>query len=119
MRSGGCEIHLGTAVIEEDADVGITKRGFDDSSVQSGAADGIDVLPRIAVVGREMQLARLLMDHPARHRNRMAKDFIGDTELFEGMDATSGKGEVDRAAADNITLTRIGPTLVKFDVVTP
>src|SRR5438477_8806059 len=38
------QVDAGAAVIEEDADVWITKRGFDNGGVEGRAADGIDVV---------------------------------------------------------------------------
>src|ERR1041385_6275571 len=104
-------------MIEKDADVWMPKRGFDDSRVEGGAADGIDVVPRIAVVRREMQFAGLVVDHPAGHRDCMAENFVGNAELFERVNPSGREREIDRAAANDVTFARIGPALVKFHLV--
>ena len=57
MRGGGIEIDFGATMIEVDADAGITQRGLDHRRVERGAAYRIDVLLRVAIVGREMELA--------------------------------------------------------------
>src|SRR5205085_10304966 len=94
-----------------------TKRGLDDRRIERSAADGIDVVPRVAIVGREMKLAGLIVDHAAGHRDRVLEDFVRDPKLLQSVNPTGGEGEVDRAAADNIALARIGTALVQIDVI--
>jgi hypothetical protein len=57
------------------------------------------------------------MDHPARHRDGVREDFIGNAQLPEGVDAASREREIDRAAANNIPFPRIAATFVEFDVI--
>src|SRR2546423_11034967 len=117
MRGGRIDVDLGTAVIEEDADVWIAEGCFDDSRVERGAADRVDVVARVGVVGREMQVSGLIVDHPAGHWDRVLENFIGDPKLLERVNAASGEREIDRAAADDVPFPRIGASLVKFDIV--
>src|SRR2546423_6042055 len=119
MRGGRIEVDLGTAVIEEDADVWIAEGCFDDSRVERGAADRVDVVAWVAVVWREIELRSRTcgMNHSARHRDRVLENFVGDPELFERVNAASGEREIDRAAADDVPFSRIGASLVKFDIV--
>src|SRR5436190_5114169 len=86
-------IDAGAAVIEENADVWITESGFDDGGVEGAAADGVDVVARVAVVGREMELAGFVVNHPAGHWDRVLKNFVGNPELFESVNPTSGERE--------------------------
>src|SRR6266446_4606374 len=58
------------------------------------------------------------MDHATAHRDRVLEDFISNAELLEGVDATGGEGEIDRASADDVAFAGIGPAFVKIDLVT-
>src|SRR5438045_5711874 len=104
-------------MIEVDGNGWITQRGFDDGRVERGAADGVNVLPRVAIVGRKVELARLIVDHAARHGNGVLKDFLRDAELLERMNPAGRERKIDRAAAHEISRARIGPALVKLDLV--
>jgi len=42
-----------------------------------------------------MQLAGFVMDHPAAHRDRVSQHLVGDTELFETVNAARGKSEIN------------------------
>ena len=117
MRGRRVEIDAGAAMIEMHAHIRITLRGLDRGRVQRAAADGVDALVRVAVVGREMQLAGSVVDHPAAHRDGVAHDFLGDAELLERMNSAGGEREIDRATADEIAGVRIGAALVKIDLV--
>lgn len=117
MRGRRFEIDLGATVIEEDAHVRITKRGFDHRRVKRGAPDRVDVLERVAVVRGEMEVAGFVVDHPARHRDRVLEHFVGNAELFKGVDAAGREREIDRPAANDIPFPRIGPPFVQLDVV--
>jgi hypothetical protein len=57
------------------------------------------------------------MDHAARHWDSVLHDLIGDAELLERVNSPRGKRQINRAAADQVTLARISPTLVKFHLV--
>ena len=57
------------------------------------------------------------MDHPAAHRDGVPQHFIRDAELFERVNAARREREIDRAPADEISLTRISAPLVKIDFV--
>src|SRR5205085_5208529 len=97
MRGGGIEIDVSATVIEEDADVRITEGGFDNSGVERGAADRVDVVARIAVVRRKMELRSRAcgMDHTAGHRDRVLENFVRNTELLEGMNPAGGEREIN------------------------
>ncbi len=64
-----------------------------------------------------MQRARFVMNHPAAHWDGVAQDFIGDAELFQGVNPSGREREVDRPTADKISRARIGPAFVKIDIV--
>jgi hypothetical protein len=110
------EVDVGTTVIEFYLYIRITLGRLDDDSVEGAAADRVDALIRVAVVGREMERAGSAMDHAAAHRDGLLKDFIGDAELLEGVDATGGEGEIDRAAANGVARGWVGPALEEVDL---
>jgi hypothetical protein len=56
------------------------------------------------------------MDHASAHRDGVLEDFIGEAELLEGVDAASGEGEINRAAANGIARSRVRPVLVELDL---
>ena len=117
MRGCGIEIDFGAAVIEVDRDVWIAQRGFDYGRVERRATDGIDVLPRVAIVGRKVELASRAcgMNHPAGHGDGVLENFIRDAELLERMNPARRERQVDRAAGHEIPRARIGPALVELD----
>ena len=49
----------------------------------------------------------------------MLENGVGEVELLEGMDAARGKGEIDRASADNVAFARICSPFVKLNFVAP
>lgn len=104
-------------MIERDLDVGITQRGFNDSRIQRGASDRIDVFIGIAVIGGKMEVAGFVVDHPAGHGDGVTEDFIRDPKLFERVNSASGEGEINRAPANDVPFARIGAALVKRDLV--
>lgn len=64
-----------------------------------------------------MQRPRLVMDHAASHWDGVLEHFIGDTELFERVNAARRKREINRSPADDVSFTRISPALVKIHIV--
>ena len=103
-------------VIEFYPHIRITLGGLDDDGVEGAAADRVDALIRVAVVGREMESAGFFMDHAAAHRDCVLEDFIGKAELLKGMDAAGGEGEINRAAANRVTRARVGPAFVEINL---
>jgi hypothetical protein len=59
------------------------------------------------------------MDHATRHRDGMLQDFIRDAELFEGMNPSCRKRQIDRAASDQISFPRVRASLVELNIVSP
>jgi hypothetical protein len=57
------------------------------------------------------------VDHAAAHRDGVSQHFIGDAELLERVNPARREREIDRSSADNIAFARIGPSLVKIDIV--
>jgi hypothetical protein len=57
------------------------------------------------------------MNHSAAHRDRVAQHFVGNSNLFEGVDSTGREREIDRASPDQIAFARISPAFVKIDIV--
>ena len=117
MRGCGIEVDIGAAMIEMDSHIRITLRGFDHGRVERGAADRVDVIFRVAVVRGEMQVAGFVMDHAAAHRDGVSQHFIGDAELLERVNPARRKREIDRPSADEVARARVGPSLVKIDIV--
>jgi hypothetical protein len=64
-----------------------------------------------------MELSGFVVDHPAAHRDGMPQHFIGDAKLLEGVNASRREREIDRASANDISFTRIGPALVEVDFI--
>jgi len=56
------------------------------------------------------------MDHSAPHRDCVLQDFIGKTELLKGMNAAGREGQINRAAANSVTSTRVSPTLIEINL---
>ncbi len=112
------EVDVVTAVIEFHPDIRITLSSLDDDGVEGAAADGVDALIRVAIVGREMERAGFVMDHASAHRDGVLQDFIGEAELLEGMNAAGGESEINRAAANSVACARVGPALVEVDLNT-
>ena len=110
------EVDVGTTVTEFYLYIRITLGGLDDDSVEGAAADRVDALIWVAVVGREMESAGFFMDHAAPHRDCVLEDFIGKAKLLKGMNAAGGEGEIDRAAANRVTCARVGPAFVKINL---
>jgi hypothetical protein len=111
------QIDVGAAMIEMDTDVRITLRGFDYRCVERGAPDRVDALFRIDVVRCEMQIARFIVDHAATHRDGVPQHLTSDPDLLERMNPARRDCEIDRASPDNISFPRVGPALVKIDIV--
>ena len=104
-------------MIEVHADVWITQRGFDHGGVERRPADRVDVLVRVAIVRSEMEFPCPAVNHAAAHRDRVSQHFIGDAELLERMNPARGERQIDRPSADEIARARIGPALIKLDLV--
>ena len=117
MSSRGVEIDVGAFVIEMHAHVRITLCRFDNRGVERGASDRVDAFVRIDIVGRKMQRAGFIMNHPAAHRDRVLQCFVGDPDLFERMNAARRNRQIDRASADDVAFARISAPLVKIDIV--
>ena len=64
-----------------------------------------------------MQDARLIVNHPATHRDRMLQCFMSDTDLFERMNAPCRNRQIDRSPADDVALARVSAPLVKINIV--
>lgn len=111
------QINVDAPMIEMDSNIRIALRRFDHSGVERGATDRVDALGWINIVRREMQSAGFVVNHPAAHCDRMFEHFISDAELLERVNPTRGKREIDRPPPDNIALARVGPPLVKIDIV--
>ena len=104
-------------MIKEHAHIRMTLRGLDHGGVKCAAADRIDALVRVAIVGREMKRAGFIVDHAAAHGDGVLQDFVGDPKLREGVNPTGGKGEIDRSASNGVAGARIGPAFVEIDRV--
>jgi hypothetical protein len=96
----------------------VTLGSLDDDGIERAPADRIDTLVRVAVVGRKMEAAGFIVNHPASHRDGVPQDFVGQPELSKSVNAAGGKGEVDRPSADGISGAGIGAAFVEFDLVT-
>jgi hypothetical protein len=57
------------------------------------------------------------MDHAAWHRDGVSHYFVSDTELLERVNAARGERKVDRPPPNEIARARVGPPLVKIDLV--
>jgi hypothetical protein len=64
-------------VVEFDSHIRIPLSRLDHDGVKGAAADRVDALIRVAIVGREMESAGFFMDHAAPHRDCVLEDFIG------------------------------------------
>ena len=64
-----------------------------------------------------MKAAGFVMDHTAAHGNGVTQHLIGNTELFERVNAAGRKREIDRASANCVSLARITASLVELDLV--
>jgi hypothetical protein len=75
------------------------------------------MLVRIDIVGREMQVAGFLVDHPAWHRDSLSQDLVGNSELFKRVNTARRKREINGSPADNVALAWISAALVKIDMI--
>ena len=66
----------------------------------------------VLAIGLKREPAIHGMDHSAAHQDTGCQHFIGQADLGEGVDATRGKGEIDRSPLLGLAHTRIGPFLI-------
>ena len=119
MSGWRIDIDVGALVIEFYMHIWITLGRFDYRRVERRAADRIDVLVRIDVVGREDRARSRAcgMDHSAAHWDRVFQYFISNTDLLERVNSAGRKREIDRTSTDHVAFARIGPAFVKIDLV--
>ena len=117
VRGRFVRIDVGALMIEMHSDVRITLRRFDHDRVERRATDRVDVFVWIDIVRREMQVAGFVVDHASAHRDGVSQHFVGDADPLERVNPARREREIDRPPADNITFARIGPSLVKIDII--
>ena len=110
------EVDVGTTMTEFYLYIRITLGGLDDNSVEGAAANRVDPLIRVAVVGRKMESAGFFMDHAAPHRDCVLEDFIGKAKLLKSMNAAGGEGEINRTAANGVTCARVAPAFIEINL---
>ena len=99
------------------AHVRVTLRRFDDRGVKCGASDRVDALLGIDIVGREMQHAGFIVNHPAAHRDGVLQRFISDADAFERMNSPGRNRQIDRTPADYVAFAWISASLVKVNII--
>ena len=67
--------------------------------------------------GAKCKIAGFVMDHAAAHRDGVSQHFVGDAELLERVNPARRERKVDRPPADEVARARVGPSLVKIDLV--
>src|SRR5215216_7034777 len=104
-------------VIEMHADIRITLRRFNNRGVERCASDRSDTFFRIDIVRAKMQCAGSIVNHPTAHRDRMLQCFLGDSDLFQCVNAACRNCQIDRAPANDVPFPRISAPLVKIHFV--
>ena len=64
-----------------------------------------------------MQVTGFVVNHPAAHRDRVLQHFVSNAELLERVNPARRERQIDRPPADKVARARVGPSLVKIDLV--